>query len=73
MCDRALMALRTVKNSYTDKTAVYSEEMRLEILDEQELTGDMDEALAAGQFVVYFQPQVDYDDGKLIGAEALVR
>lgn len=73
MCDRALMALRTVKNSYTDKAAYYSDDMRREILEEQVLTGEMDAALADGQFVVYFQPQVNYENGQLIGAEALVR
>lgn len=73
MCDRALMALRTVKNSYSDKVAYYSEDMRREILEEQELTGEMDAALEGGQFLVYFQPQVNYENGQLIGAEALVR
>lgn len=73
MCDRALIALHSVKNSYINKVAFYSEDMRHAMLEEQELTGEMDKALASNQFIVYFQPQVNYDGGCLIGAEALVR
>jgi len=73
MCDRALMALRSVKGSYSDKVAWYTEEMREMLVDEQTLTGEMDAALASGQFIVYYQPQVDYVRKCVVGAEALVR
>ena len=42
-------------------------------MEEQELVSDFKEALRQKQFVVYFQPQVDYVNGTIIGAEALVR
>ena len=73
MCDRALLALRTVKDSYTTKVAWYSERMRREMLDMQALERDMETALQEEQFILYFQPQINYEDGTLIGAEALVR
>ncbi len=73
MCDRALLALRTVKKNYANKVAYYSEAMRQDLLEEQKLLGDMDGALQAEQFLIYFQPQVNHENGALIGAEALVR
>lgn len=73
MCDRALLALRTVKQSYSGKVAFYDESMRKKLMDEQALVDEMEDALADGQFEVYFQPQVNYSGGSLIGAEALVR
>ncbi|MEA4912479.1 MAG: EAL domain-containing protein, partial [Oscillospiraceae bacterium] len=51
----------------------YSEAMREKMLREQELTEDMEPALQSGQFEVWFQPQFDYQNGKMSGAEALVR
>ena len=33
----------------------------------------MEGALERGDFIVYLQPKVEVDTGKLIGAEALVR
>jgi diguanylate cyclase (GGDEF) domain len=73
MCDRALLALRSVKSSFTQRIAWYDESLRSRILEEQELSSEMESALENGQFVLYFQPQVNYDDGSLIGAETLVR
>ncbi|MEA4853941.1 MAG: EAL domain-containing protein [Christensenella sp.] len=73
MCDRALLALQAVKSSYNNKKAWYTEQMRKKLIEEQGLIDDMDQALKEGQFVLYFQPQVNFDDGSLIGAEALVR
>lgn len=73
MCDRALMALQTVKSGYLNKTAFYDDALRQNMLKEQQLTGEMFGALENGQFHVYFQPQVNYSNGSLIGAEALVR
>ena len=73
MCDRALLALRSIKGSYTHRVAWYDDAMRNAMLNEQEILGQMEGALADGQFQVYLQPQFDHADGAMIGAEALVR
>ncbi|MDD3346669.1 bifunctional diguanylate cyclase/phosphodiesterase [Oscillibacter sp.] len=73
MCDRALLALRSVKNAYDEHYAWYCAAMRTEVLEEQSIVSAMKDALVKGQFIPYFQPQYNYATGKLIGAEALVR
>lgn len=73
MCDRALLALKSVKGSFTNRIGWYDASLRSTILEEQELSGEMVSALEHGQFILYFQPQVNYDSGALIGAEVLVR
>lgn len=73
MCDRALLALRSIKDSYSTRVAYYDESMRAVLLEEQEIIGDMDRALEQGQFIVYLQPQYNYAERALHGAEALVR
>ena len=73
MCDRALLALRTVKHSYTRKIGYYDESLSRQLMEEQLLIDEMEIALREGQFVLYFQPQVNYETGALLGAEALVR
>ncbi len=37
------------------------------------MEGELSEALERGEFVLYFQPQVHARDGRLVGAEALLR
>ncbi len=73
MVDRAILAQSVIKGSYTKKYNYYTEDLRKEMLTEQEITGMMSEALAAEDFVIYYQPQYDHSTGKLVGAEALVR
>lgn len=73
MCDRALLALRTVKGKYAERYAYYDDELRAQLIDEQEIVGEMKQALADRQFEVYFQPQYNYLTGEIIGAEALAR
>lgn len=73
MCDRALLALRSIKEDYLHHIAFYDDSMRMEMRREQEIIGEMEKALESGQFVVYLQPQVDYAGNCLHGAEALVR
>lgn len=73
MCDRALLALRTVKNRYDRKLAWYDDALRRQLMQEQALMDDTIAALREEQFVIYFQPQINYTDGSLVGAEALVR
>lgn len=73
MCDRALLALRTVKDNYASKVAWYDEGLRKQLVKEQALVEEMEQALWEEQFILYFQPQINYETGALVGAEALVR
>lgn len=73
MCDRALMALKSIKGDYVKRVAYYDEEMRSNLIEAQQIATEMESALHEGQFVVYLQPQFNYNNGKLHGAEALVR
>ena len=73
MCDRALLALKSIKDDYSRRTAFYNESMRASLIEEQEIVGEMDRALEKRQFVVYLQPQYNYASKTLHGAEALVR
>lgn len=72
MCDRALMAAATLKENYGKQVAYYDETLRGNILREQELTGELEEAIEAGQFCMFLQPQMN-GKGEALGAEALVR
>ncbi|MBQ7359420.1 MAG: EAL domain-containing protein [Lachnospiraceae bacterium] len=71
MCDRALMALHTVKGSQK-KYAFYDEVLRDQMIREKELSADLDGAIRREDVRIFLQPQVDMD-GVAVGAEALVR
>ena len=73
MCDRAHMALNTVKGLYKKRYAYYDEKMREKLLEEQMLLREMEQALSAGQFCVYYQPIYSIRKGCAVSAEALVR
>lgn len=73
MCYRALLALSSVKENLTRRIAYYEHSLLQSTVETQALINEMDAALKEGQFEVYFQPQNNYQDGTVIGAEALVR
>lgn len=73
MCDRALLALRRIKNQYGKYIARYDDSLRLALLREQQIIDSMEQALAEHQFEVYFQPKHEIRTGNITGAEALVR
>ncbi len=73
MCDRAQLALLTLKGNYQKNVAYYDHSIREKLRQEQELIGDMEDALRQGQFQVYLQPQYNHSNGAVVGAEALVR
>lgn len=71
-CDYALLALHAAK---TDPSSVawYDPAMSADLLERQRLREQMEPALESGQFEVWYQPQIDYAAGEIVGAEALVR
>lgn len=72
MCDRANMAISTVKNNYDCMIAYYDTSHMERLMRENHLIGEFEKALSGGQFVMFLQPQVA-NDGTVLGAEALVR
>lgn len=73
MCDRAFLAVDSIKGQYNEWVAVYDDTLRSRLLREQAITETMETALEEGQFSVYFQPKYSLHDDELAGAEALVR
>ena len=72
MCDRANMALRTIRDDHRETIATFKPEMMKKSLFAQEVISSFEKALAADQFRMYLQP-LAAEDGTIIGAEALAR
>ena len=51
----------------------FNEEMNDDALEQITMYSGLRRGLEAGQFVLYYQPQIEIASGKLIGAEALIR
>ena len=73
MVDRAILAHSAIKGGYTVRCNIYNEEMRKQLLTEQDIVSNMGKALEDKQFVLYYQPQFNHSNGSLVGTEALVR
>lgn len=72
MCDRARMAIATIKGDQQKTVAYYDEKLRDNLIHEQELIADLKDAIEQEQFKMFLQPQMS-SEGKMLGAEALVR
>lgn len=73
MIDCAILAQSQIKGSYSRLFAFYNEHLRQELLTEQEISSMMKQGIAEKQFQVYYQPQFDHTNGRIVGAEALIR
>ena len=73
MIDRAKLAEESVLPDHLQPYAVFDESMRRMYVDQMELMGEYEAAIANGEFQVYYQPVVEAVSGNLISAEALVR
>ena len=72
MFDRAFIAIAQVKHEAEVKVSYYEDDSRAALLWDQKVTEQLDNAILTGQIVPYLQAQVDRD-GKVVGAEVLVR
>ncbi len=69
----AEVAMYRAKHAGRDTYRFFSHEMNLEARRAVALERELRQALAAGQFLVYYQPQLDLTTGTVVGVEALVR
>jgi diguanylate cyclase (GGDEF)-like protein len=70
---KADAAMYRAKQSGRDAWCFYSAPKDGPASDTLELEAELREAIAQDQFVVYYQPIINIDSGRVIGAEALVR
>lgn len=73
MTDNAAIARKSAKDNASRPIKYYEEKFNDELHNRHEIESEMQEALENGQFRVYLQPKCRIGDGKVIGAEALVR
>uniref|UniRef100_UPI0025E1D288 putative bifunctional diguanylate cyclase/phosphodiesterase n=1 Tax=uncultured Thiodictyon sp. TaxID=1846217 RepID=UPI0025E1D288 len=66
-------AMYRAKEKGRDTFRFYTEEMTAQALALVSLESDLRQALARGQFVLYYQSQVELATGRLVGCEALIR
>ncbi len=70
---RTSIAYQAARKTGAGSIVVYTKEIQKHLMDDQEILVAFPRALAAGEFVVYYQPKVRIADKSIYGAEALVR
>lgn len=73
MCDRALIAVKSIKHNYEKQYAKYDGPVSKKHLLAQTFETRFEQALDDREFVVWYQPKFDARTEKLVSAEALVR
>lgn len=73
MCDRSVMAGKSVKGNYVQHVAWYDDSMRNILIEEQDLLNNVEASLANHEFEIYVQPKCNMKTGLIIGGEVLVR
>ena len=73
LCERAAIALNTIKGDSTKRLAFYDHRMRDELLREKELSMALPEAIKKGHIKLFVQPQINQNNGNFVGGEVLAR
>ncbi len=66
-------AMYRAKDGGRDNYKLYTPTMNARIAERLALENSLRHGLERGEFVVYYQPQVDISSGRIVGMEALVR
>jgi diguanylate cyclase (GGDEF)-like protein len=67
------VAMYTAKAQGKGRVAIFEPQMHAAVVARHALSSSLQRALDSGEFVVLYQPIVQLDNGKIAGAEALVR
>ena len=73
MLDCANMAQKSIKNQSGGRIAFYDDSLWAKQVREQEICRYLRDSMEQRTIKVWFQPQYDYGNGRIIGAEALSR
>ncbi|WP_342077573.1 EAL domain-containing protein [Yoonia sp. SS1-5] len=73
LISRADAALYEAKNGGRNMVCQVTPALQRQIDDRRSLASDIPRAIERGEFVPFFQPQIDVQTGRIIGAETLVR
>ncbi|VVD62367.1 diguanylate cyclase [Pandoraea capi] len=73
LISNADLALSRAKQHGAGQTFVFIEALRVEATARRVYNIELHRAVNDGEFVLFYQPQVDFADGSLTGAEALIR
>lgn len=73
MVDKASVAAQTIKGVLNQHVVYYSKKFDDMTAHNEELKRDLKLAIKNDEFVAFYQPKVDINSGKLVGAEALIR
>jgi diguanylate cyclase (GGDEF)-like protein/PAS domain S-box-containing protein len=67
------IALSRAKEIGKNNYQIFNADMKSVSLRKLTLENELRKAIAHGQFVLYYQPQIDIESGRIVGVEALVR
>lgn len=73
LLQNADMSMYRAKRAGRNNFQFYNAEMHEEIQHFVEMEKEIRRALIADEFILHYQPQIDLDDGSVVGVEALVR
>lgn len=73
MCDRAALAMQTIKGKFSQNIAYYDDHLRQSLVVEREIVNEMIQAIENREFTIYLQPIYSLGKNEVIGAEALAR
>ena len=73
ICDRALMAVKSISKDFKTNVAFFTKEMNQKQLAQRQMENEFKSAILNKEFKVYYQPKYDVKTEQIVGAEALVR